>query len=256
MPDYNGAEDRVGDFAMVDFTGSHVVVTGGTGALGRAVIGALRAAGAVCHVPNLVAAELVDFPYANDAGVRIARDVDVAEEDAVHRFYQALPPLWASVHLAGGFAMAPVAATSARDFTAQFRMNALSCFLCSAAAVRAFRARPQPGPGGAKGGRIVNVAARPALEPRLGAGMIAYTASKSAVAALTQALAQETVGDDIWVNAVAPSVLDTPANRAAMTDADHSRWVAPADIARLIVFLASAENQVTRGAVIPVYGGS
>ena len=241
---------------MVDFAGSHVVVTGGTGSLGRAVVAALRAAGAVCHVPNLVPAELADFPYASDAGVHIARDVDVGDEGAVHGFYQALPPLWASIHLAGGFAMAPVAETSAADFTAQFRINALSCFLCSAAAVAAFRARREPGPGGAKGGRIVNVAARPALEPRLGAGMIAYTASKSAVAALTQALAQETVDDEIWVNAVAPSILDTPANRAAMAGADFSRWVMPADIARLIAFLASAENRVTRGAVIPVYGGS
>jgi NAD(P)-dependent dehydrogenase (short-subunit alcohol dehydrogenase family) len=241
---------------MVDFAGSHVVVTGGTGALGRAVVEALRAAGAVCHVPNLVLAELADFPYSSDAGVQIARDVDVADEVAVHRFYQALPPLWASIHLAGGFAMAPVGETSANDFAAQFRMNALSCFLCSAAAVAAFRARREPGPGGARGGRIVNIAARPAVEPRLGAGMIAYTAAKSAVAALTQALAQETVDDDIWVNAVAPSILDTPANRAAMAGADYRRWVAPADIARLIAFLASPENQVIRGAVIPVYGGS
>lgn len=241
---------------MVDFAGSHVVVTGGTGSLGRAVVAALRASGAVCHVPNLVAAELADYPYADDAGVHIARDVDVADETAVHRFYRALPPLWASVHLAGGFAMAPLTDTTARDFTDQFRMNALSCFLCSAAAVAAFRARREAGPRGAKGGRIVNIAARPALEPRLGAGMAAYTASKSAVAALTQALAQETVDDEIWVNAVAPSILDTPANRAAMADADFSRWVAPADLARLIVFLASAENQATRGAVIPVYGGS
>jgi NAD(P)-dependent dehydrogenase (short-subunit alcohol dehydrogenase family) len=239
---------------MVDFAGRHVVVTGGTGALGRAVIKALRAAGAVCHVPNLIAAELADFPHGSDIGVKIVQDVDVADEVAVQRFYRALPPLWASINLAGGFAMAPVGETTAADFTAQFRMNALSCFLCSAAAVAAFRAQHQPG--GAGGGRIVNVAARPALEPRLGAGMLAYTASKSAVAALTQALAQETVDEDIWVNAVAPSILDTPANRAAMADADFSRWVAPADVARLIVFLASPENRVTRGAVIPVYGGS
>ena len=108
----------------------------------------------------------------------------------------------------------------------------------------------------AGGGRIVNVAARPALEPRLGAGMIAYAASKSAVAALTQALAQETTDEEIWINAVAPSVLDTPANRAAMPDADPRRWVAPADLAEIIVFLASPANRVTRGAVIPVYGGS
>jgi NAD(P)-dependent dehydrogenase (short-subunit alcohol dehydrogenase family) len=241
---------------MVDFAGSHVVVTGGTGALGRAVVAALRGAGAVCHVPNLIAAELADFPFASDAGVRIAHDIDVADESTVRRFYRTLPPLWASIHLAGGFAMAPIGDISAAEFTAQFRMNALSCFLCSAAAIAAFRERGEPGPGGARGGRIVNVAARPALEPRLGAGMVAYTASKAAVAALTQALAQETVDDEIWVNAVAPSILDTPANRTAMADADHSRWVAPADIAGLIAFLASPDNRVTRGAVIPVYGGS
>jgi NAD(P)-dependent dehydrogenase (short-subunit alcohol dehydrogenase family) len=241
---------------MVDFSGSHVVVTGGTGALGRAVIGALRAAGAVCHVPNLVAAELDAFPYSKDPGVHIGRGVDLADEAAVRRFYQALPPLWASIHLAGGFAMAPIGEMSAEAFMAQFRMNALSCFLCSAAAVAAFRARKEPGPGGTRGGRIVNVAARPALEPRLGAGMIAYTASKSAVAALTQALAQETTDEQIWVNAVAPSVLDTPANRAAMPDADYRLWVAPADLAEIVIFLASPANRATRGAVIPVYGGS
>jgi NAD(P)-dependent dehydrogenase (short-subunit alcohol dehydrogenase family) len=152
--------------------------------------------------------------------------------------------------------MAPIGEMTAADFMAQFRMNALSCFLCSAAAVAAFRARQEPGPGGIPGGRIVNVAARPALEPRLGAGMVSYTASKSAVAALTQALAQETTDEQIWVNAVAPSVLDTPANRAAMPDADHRRWVSPADLAEMITFLASPANRVTRGAVIPVYGGS
>ena len=241
---------------MTEFAGSHIVVTGGTGALGRAVITALRAGGAVCHVPNLVAAELADFPHAGDPGVHVADNVDVADEAAVRHFYQSLPPLWASIHLAGGFAMAPIGETAAADFTAQFRMNALSCFLCSAAAIAAFRKRQAPGPGGARGGRIVNVAARPALEPRLGAGMVAYTASKSAVAALTQALAQETVEEEIWINAVAPSIIDTPANRTAMPDADHRRWVAPAAIAEIIAFLASPENRVTRGAVIPIYGGS
>ena len=151
--------------------------------------------------------------------------------------------------------MAPIAEISAADFTAQFHMNALSCFLCSAAAIAAFRALRAPG-GGALGGRIVNVSARPALEPRLGAGMTAYAASKSAVAALTQALAQELTEEQNWVNAVAPSIIDTPANRAAMPEAEHSRWVSPADLAEVITFLASPDNRVTRGAVIPVYGGS
>jgi NAD(P)-dependent dehydrogenase (short-subunit alcohol dehydrogenase family) len=241
---------------MVDFAGCHVVVTGGTGALGRAVIAALRTANAVCHVPNLIAAQLEEFPHAADPDVHVVRDIDLADESAVIRFYDTRPPLWASIHLAGGFAMAPIAETSAADFVAQFHMNALSCFLCSAAAVRAFRARQGAGPGGARGGRIVNVSARPALEPRLGAGMVGYTASKSAVAALTEALAQELTDEEIWVNAVAPSILDTPANRAAMPGADYARWVAPADLADIITFLASSANRVIRGAVIPVYGGS
>ena len=149
--------------------------------------------------------------------------------------------------------MAPIAETHAVDFEAQFRMNALSCFLCSRAAIAAIRARGGSAPG--KGGRIVNVAARPGIEPRLGAGMVAYAASKGAVATLTQALAEEVASEEIWVNAVAPSILDTAANRAAMPDAPHHRWVAPAAIAELIVFLASPDNKVTRGAVVPVYSG-
>src|SRR6185436_2025652 len=103
-------------------------------------------------------------------------------------------------------------------------------------------------------GRIVNVAARPALEPRSGAGMAAYVASKAAVAALTQALAAELAPRRILVNAIAPSIIDTPANRAAMPDADHASWPTPAEIAATILFLASADNQVTSGAIVPVYG--
>lgn len=151
--------------------------------------------------------------------------------------------------------MSPAAETSAVDFADQFQMNAMSSFLCSAAAIRAIRARGEPGPGGAKGGRIVNVAARPGLEPRLGSGMVAYATAKAAVAAMTEALAQETSGEEIWINAVAPSILDTPANRTAMPEADHSGWVAPSSVADMIAFLASPENKVTRGAVIPLYGG-
>src|SRR5438552_4108067 len=186
---------------MVAFGGANVVVTGGTGALGTAVVSRLRMAGAVCHVTNLVAAELETYAHRNDPAVHIHTGINLADEAAVGRFYAGLPPLWASIHLAGGFAMAPVADTSAADFTAQFQMNALSAFLCTRAAIRAIRARAAPGPSGAGGGRIVNIAARPALEPRLGAGMTAYTASKAAVAALTQALGEEVAGEDIWINA-------------------------------------------------------
>src|SRR2546429_2794966 len=105
---------------MVAFHGSHVVVTGGTGALGSAVVAALRAAGAVCHVTNMVAAELEKYPHRNDPGVHVTTGLDLADEAAVRRFYAALPPLWASIHLAGGFAMSPVRDTSAGAFCCHF----------------------------------------------------------------------------------------------------------------------------------------
>jgi NAD(P)-dependent dehydrogenase (short-subunit alcohol dehydrogenase family) len=128
---------------------------------------------------------------------------------------------------------------------AQIDGNLVSCFLCCRAAVRAMAS---------KGGRIVNVAARPALEPRAGAGMTAYTIAKSGVAALTIALAEEVAKDGILVNAVAPSIMDTPANRAAMPKADFDTWPKLENVAATILFLASPENTVTRGAVVPVYG--
>jgi NAD(P)-dependent dehydrogenase (short-subunit alcohol dehydrogenase family) len=104
------------------------------------------------------------------------------------------------------------------------------------------------------GGRIVNVATRPALEWRSGAGMVAYTASKAAVAALTVALAEEVIKHGILVNAIAPATMDTPANRKSMPDAHPAAWAKVEDVAATILFLASGENRVTRGAVVPVYG--
>jgi NAD(P)-dependent dehydrogenase (short-subunit alcohol dehydrogenase family) len=123
--------------------------------------------------------------------------------------------------------------------------NFVSCHLCCRAALRSFDTT---------GGRIVNVTARPGIEPRLGAGMAAYAASKAAVAAFTQALAAEVAGRGVLVNAIAPSIIDTPANRAAMPKADHAAWPKPEEIAATIAFLASPANQVTTGAVVPVPG--
>ena len=141
--------------------------------------------------------------------------------------------------------MGSVAETDKAGMLHMLNMNFVTCYLCSRGAVQGF------GPGG---GRIVNVAARPGLEPRLGAGMAPYAASKAAVAAFTQALAAEVAGRGILVNAVAPSVIDTPANRAAMPKADHAAWPKPEEIAATIVFLASPENRVTTGGVVPVPG--
>src|SRR5207302_4788981 len=101
---------------MVAYHDANVVVTGGTGALGSAVVPALRAAGAVCHVTNMVAAELERYPHRNDPEVHVTTGLDLADEAAVRRYYASLPPLWASIHLAGGFAMSPAAEPSAVDF--------------------------------------------------------------------------------------------------------------------------------------------
>lgn len=234
---------------MVDFAGRHVVITGGTGALGQAVIAELLQAGATCHVPSRDREGWEHFRFLGHPDVRLATGVDLADDDAVCSFYERLPDLFASIHLAGGFAMTGIDATSEDEFQRMLQINLTTCFLCSREAVRRMRTAIDE-----HGGRIVNVAARPALEPRTGAGMVPYTVAKAGVAALTEALAQEVVSDGILVNAVAPSILDTPANRREMPKADHSRWPTTAEVARSIVFLASPDNAVTRGAVVPVYG--
>jgi NAD(P)-dependent dehydrogenase (short-subunit alcohol dehydrogenase family) len=157
--------------------------------------------------------------------------------------------LWASIHLAGGFAAGKVAETDKQALMTQIDDNFVSCFICCRAAIQAMLAAGQ-------GGRIVNVAARPALEWRSGAGMAAYTAAKTGVAALTVALAEEVAKDGILVNAVAPSIMDTPANRKAMPKANFDTWPKVEEVAATIAFLASPDNRVTRGAIVPVYGKS
>jgi NAD(P)-dependent dehydrogenase (short-subunit alcohol dehydrogenase family) len=102
------------------------------------------------------------------------------------------------------------------------------------------------------GGKIVSVAARAALKGEAGLG--AYSASKAGVVTLTQAMSEELIDDDIQVNCVLPSIIDTPANRRAMPEAEHSRWVAPEQIARVLAFLVSDDACIVSGAAIPVYG--
>jgi NAD(P)-dependent dehydrogenase (short-subunit alcohol dehydrogenase family) len=231
----------------MDYRDRHVVVTGGTGALGTAVVQALVGAGAVCHVPYIHAGEADRFPLRNHAQVKLVADIELTQEAAVAKLYDSVPKLWASIHIAGGFAMAPLGKTTKADLMHQVEMNFVTAFLCCRAAVNAMTR-------GGDGGRIVNVATRNAIEWRTGAGTVAYTASKAAVAAMTVALAEEVVRDGILVNAVAPSTMDTPANRQAMPKADHAAWAKVEDVAAAILFLASPENRVTRGAVMPVYG--
>jgi NAD(P)-dependent dehydrogenase (short-subunit alcohol dehydrogenase family) len=221
-----------------ELEGRQVVITGGRGGLGGAVVDAFVAAGARCHLPERGAGEAPARP-----GVQVAPGVDLTNEAAVEAFYRGLPALWASVHLAGGFAAAPLLRTSLGDLRAQVDVNLTTAFLCCREAVRKMASG---------GGRIVNASSRAALVPA--GGSLAYTAAKGALTAFTRALAEEVRPQGILVNAVAPWIIDTPANRAAMPTADHSRWTRPADLARLILWLASPANAVTWGAIVPVPG--
>lgn len=227
-----------------------MVVTGARGALGRSVVRLLLDQGAICHLPVRMAAG-GRFGNAPPERARVLGGIDLADENAVRELYADLPGLWASIHCAGGFALSPLTATSLDGLTGLWEQNLVTSFLCSREAARAMTALK-----GGEGGRIVNVAAKTALEPRTGAGMAAYTAAKGAVAALTQALGEELRALGIWVNAVAPSILDTEENRRGMPDADHASWASTDDVAATIVFLASPENGSTRSAVVPVYGRS
>lgn len=233
----------------MDFTDRHVLVTGGTGTLGTAVLALLIEAGAHCHVPVRNGRAPRNPALAGHPRLTLVPSGDLADEQTVADLFATPPGLWASIHLAGTFAYAGIGATDLATLRRQMDANFVSCYLCCRAAVKTLA-------GTGEGGRIVNVAARPALEPRGGANMTAYTSSKAAVAALTAALAEEVVGDGILVNAVAPSIFDTPTNRDAMPEADMSRWPHPDDVAHTIAFLASSDNKVTRGAVVPVYGRS
>ena len=234
----------------LDYANRHVVVTGGTGELGAAVVRVLLDAGATVHIPARRMPEAGGgggLALAGHERVNVVAPVDLGDDAAVGAFSAAVPALWASVHAAGAFTAGAIADTSLADVRTMFETNAVTCFLCCREAVRAMRrASEQPG------GRIVNVAARPAVAPA--AGLSAYGPSKAAVANLTLGLSEELAAERIWVNAVLPSVMDTPANRRAMPGADFAKWPKVEEVAATIAFLASPQNAVTRGALVPVYG--
>lgn len=234
----------------MDFSDKHIIVTGGTGSLGTAVTGSLLQGGAKCSIPCFNKSELENFEHEGHENLYVQIGVDLTDEEATQDFYSKAVnrqgPLWGSVHIAGGFGMGGIDKISKDDFMKQLNMNLVTCFNSCKSAVSHMQS----------GGRIVNVSSRPGLEPRQGAGMIPYTVSKSGVAALTEALAAEVVDNEILVNAVAPSTIDTPANRESMPSADFDKWPTPAEIANQIIYLLSEDNTITRGAVVPVYGES
>jgi NAD(P)-dependent dehydrogenase (short-subunit alcohol dehydrogenase family) len=223
------------------------IVTGGTGGLGTAVVGTFLDAGWRVVVPWVAEHELERLPERE--GLELVQ-ADLFDPAAVEGVVQAASgfegaPLRGVVNLVGGFA-APgrVADVPVEAFEEQFRLNLRPLYLIVAAAV--------PHLIEAGGGTVVAVSTRAALRPVPGAA--GYISSKAAVCALVSALDVEYRDDGVRVNAILPSVIDTPGNRASQPDADASKWVKPEEIARTILFLSSDESSATSGAEIPVYG--
>jgi NAD(P)-dependent dehydrogenase (short-subunit alcohol dehydrogenase family) len=227
--------------------GQSAIVTGGTGGLGSAVVARLLDDGWRVVVPWIVerelervqereGLELVQADLFDPAAV--ATVVSKGAEDGG-------APLRGVVNLVGGFSMGDrVHETPIEEFEKQFRLNLRPTYLVVAAAV--------PHLLGAGGGSIVCVGTRAALQPFSGAA--GYISSKAAVIAFAQAVAAEYKHDGIRCNAILPSVIDTPANRASMPKADFDKWVKPAEIAGVIAHLLSDDSRSTSGAAIPVYG--
>lgn len=226
----------------MNLTAKTVVITGANGGLGRVVADKARSLGA-----KLV---LLDVAFApeqlQDVGPDVRKfAVDLTSAEATRACFDQIGAFDVVFNLAGGFTMGPaVHEISEADWDFLFKMNVTTLHNVVRAAVPTLVARGR--------GAIVNVGALGALK---GAGhMGAYAASKSVVMRLTESMSEELKNKGINVNAVLPSLIDTPRNRADMPDADFSKWVAPEDLANVICFLASDAARAVHGALVPVTG--
>ena len=237
---------------MSEFEGKVVMVTGAAGNLGAAVAASFAALGARLALLDHSAERLgrtrddLDLPSPT-----LLLPTDLTSTDSVaaaaDRTVAQLGRVDVLANIAGGFTMGPALhETDDEDWDLMMRLNARSVFnTCRAIVPHMLRQ-------GA--GRIINVSARAALEGK--ARMGPYCASKAAVLTLTESLAAEHRLDGINVNCILPGTIDTPQNRSAMPEADFSRWVPPAALADVVVFLASEASRAVTGAAIPVYGRS
>ncbi|MFS0710402.1 SDR family NAD(P)-dependent oxidoreductase [Brevundimonas phoenicis] len=216
-------------------------ITGGHGALGRAVVEAVQAAGWTIAVIDHASGHAVPEGVLEIGGVDLTDHAQAkAAIEAVVAHYGRLDAL---LNIAGGFVWIPVEGDG-EEWDRMHALNVKTTLNASRAALPHLKASSE--------GRIVNVGANGAI--KAGHGMGAYAASKAGVHRLTEALAEELKSTSVTVNAVLPSIIDTAANRADMPDADPSKWVAPADLAAVILFLASPEARAVTGALIPVTG--
>ena len=229
----------------------NVLITGGTGILGSAVTKAYLAQGDTVAVTYLFEDEVERFKQDNPA---LTEDVtflfaNVTVETEVQKtiteFISKFGSLDVLINIVGGFVGGiPTAELEADRWDFMMNLNLKSVFLCCKAAI------PHMAESGY--GKIINVSARAGLKGE--AGLSAYCVSKGGVRTLTESLAAEVMDSGVNVNAIMPSIMDTPMNREAMPDEDHDRWVATADVAKVIRFLTSDDAIIINGAAIPVYG--
>ena len=236
---------------MFDLTDRVVIVTGAAGSLGNAVARAFRAAGARLVLVDRDLDRLTSLfqDLAGSDGCCLAAPVDLTDEVAVKAMVDETLNRFGRidvlVNVAGGYRGGTlVHETPLATWDFLLSLNARTVYIASSAVIPAMLRQGS--------GKIVNVAARAALQGA--AKMGAYSASKSAVMRLTEAMAAELKNDGINVNCVLPGTIDTPDNRAAMPKADTSRWVQPEALADVILFLASDAAHAVHGAAIPVYG--
>ena len=231
--------------AMYDFDGSVVLVTGASGALGSAIAAAFDDAGATVCGADIVSPD--DEDSLVDPSTVDFYETDATDEDSVAETVEAIVDehgrLDAVCNIAGTWRGGnPIHETDVSEFEMLFDVNLKSMFLTSKHAIPHLRETE---------GAIVSVSARSSLEGGEGDGP--YRASKAGVRLLTETIAEENLGT-VRANAVMPSVIDTPMNREMMSGADYEKWVDPADIADVVLFLCSPEAGVTSGAAVPVYG--
>ena len=221
-----------------------VLVAGGTGALGAGVLRALLESGYPVTTTWLVERERDRVAEAFGEAVTLV-EADLMEPAGAQAAVDATPDIGAVVNLVGGFSAGPRAHETDMDtYEKMLRLNLRPGFTLVSAAFPKLLA--------AGGGAYVGVSARPALNPFPGSAP--YSTAKAAVLAFVRALDADYAADGIRSNAILPSVIDTPANRAATPDADFSKWVQPDDIGRVVRFLISEDSSPTSGAAVPVYG--
>jgi NAD(P)-dependent dehydrogenase (short-subunit alcohol dehydrogenase family) len=220
-----------------------VVVTGGFGVLGHAVAEAALAAGAFVALPGREAEDKTP----GHERLLVLGGVDLTDFAAVTRAVETVATRFGKIdglaNIAGGFRWQTLSDGDLAGWTDQFRMNLLTAATAMKAALPYLRETK---------GAIVNVASAPAK--KAGAGMGAYAASKAGVLRLTESVAEEEKNAGVRVNAILPTIIDTPRNRADMPKADFSRWVKPEDIAKTILFLLSDEAKAMTGAEILISG--